>query len=96
MGNGEYESTYIMQELQNRLQGHNLDYQGPKSMAKFLHGVIRGSSYSKTLSELQDLSCTKGKEQDSNALAKTARAFHRNLVFVGCSIPVWIPRPPLV
>ncbi|KAF3602470.1 hypothetical protein F2Q69_00036753 [Brassica cretica] len=29
-------------------------------------------------------------------LAKTARSFHRELHFVGCSIPVWLPRPPQV
>ena len=30
----------------------------------------------------------------SDFLAKTARSFHRKLHFVGCSIPVWLPRPP--
>ncbi|KAF3519248.1 hypothetical protein DY000_02062928 [Brassica cretica] len=29
-------------------------------------------------------------------LAKTARSFHRELHFVGCSIPIWLPRPPQV
>ena len=27
-------------------------------------------------------------------LAKTARTFRRELLFIGCSIPVWLPRPP--
>ncbi|KAF2575880.1 hypothetical protein F2Q70_00004276 [Brassica cretica] len=27
-------------------------------------------------------------------LAKTARSFHRELLFIGCSIPIWLPRPP--
>ncbi|WZZ48823.1 hypothetical protein YC2023_048930 [Brassica napus] len=27
-------------------------------------------------------------------LAKTARSFRRELLFIGCSIPVWLPRPP--
>ncbi|KAF3556463.1 hypothetical protein F2Q69_00012511 [Brassica cretica] len=27
-------------------------------------------------------------------LAKTARSFHMELLFIGCSIPVWLPRPP--
>ncbi|WZZ85677.1 hypothetical protein YC2023_114256 [Brassica napus] len=26
-------------------------------------------------------------------LAKTARTFRRELLFIGCSIPVWLPRP---
>ncbi|KAL0802976.1 hypothetical protein Bca101_058152 [Brassica carinata] len=32
----------------------------------------------------------------SDSLARTARSFHRELHFVGCSIPVWLPRPPQV
>ena len=31
--------------------------------------------------------------QIADFLAKTARSFHRELHFVGCSIPVWLPRP---
>ena len=34
--------------------------------------------------------------QTSDFLARTARSFHRELHFVGCSIPVWLPRPPQV
>ena len=34
--------------------------------------------------------------QTSDFLAKTARSFHRELHFIGCSIPVWLPRPPQV
>ena len=30
----------------------------------------------------------------SDFLAKTARSFHRELLFIGCSIPVWLLRPP--
>ena len=30
----------------------------------------------------------------SDFLAKTTRSFHRKLHFVGCSIPVWLPKPP--
>ena len=30
----------------------------------------------------------------SHFLAKIARSFHRDLCFIGCSIPVWLPRPP--
>ncbi|KAF3569300.1 hypothetical protein DY000_02013667 [Brassica cretica] len=32
--------------------------------------------------------------QFSDFLAKTARTFRRELFFIGCSIPVWLPRPP--
>ena len=38
----------------------------------------------------------RGRNQISNFLAKTARSFHRELHFIGCSIPVWLPRPPQV
>ncbi|KAF2577723.1 hypothetical protein F2Q68_00005489 [Brassica cretica] len=30
----------------------------------------------------------------SDSLAKIARSFHRNLYYIGCSIPVWFPKPP--
>lgn len=30
----------------------------------------------------------------SDYLAKIARSFHRELYYIGCSIPVWFPRPP--
>ncbi|WZY70120.1 hypothetical protein YC2023_002360 [Brassica napus] len=32
--------------------------------------------------------------QFSDFLAKTAKTFRRELLFIGCSIPVWLPRPP--
>ena len=32
----------------------------------------------------------------ADSLARNARSFHRPLCFVGCSIPVWLPRPPQV
>ncbi|KAF2605521.1 hypothetical protein F2Q70_00024400 [Brassica cretica] len=31
------------------------------------------------------------RNQISDFLAKTARSFHRELHFIGCSIPVWLP-----
>ncbi|CAG7887827.1 unnamed protein product, partial [Brassica rapa] len=37
----------------------------------------------------------RARNQTSDFLAKTARSFHRELLFIGCSIPVWLPRPPL-
>ena len=36
------------------------------------------------------------RNQISDSLAKTARSFHRELHFIGCCIPVWLPRPPQV
>ena len=30
----------------------------------------------------------------ADSLARNARSFHRSLCFIGCSIPVWLPRPP--
>nr|VDD45176.1 unnamed protein product [Brassica oleracea] len=35
---------------------------------------------------------TQNKIDDS--LARNARSFHRFLCLIGCSIPVWLPRPP--
>ena len=35
----------------------------------------------------------RAQNQISDSLAKTARSFHRELYFVGCSIYVWLPRP---
>nr|VDD22562.1 unnamed protein product [Brassica oleracea] len=34
------------------------------------------------------------RNQFSDFLAKTARSFRRELLFIGCSIPAWLPRPP--
>nr|VDD62029.1 unnamed protein product [Brassica oleracea] len=36
----------------------------------------------------------RARNQMSDFLAKTAGTFHRELLFIGCSIPVWLPRPP--
>ena len=36
------------------------------------------------------------RNQSLDFLAKTARTFRRKLFFIGCSIPVWLPRPPQV
>ena len=36
----------------------------------------------------------RARNQFSDFLAKNARSFHRELLFIGCSIPVWLPRPP--
>ena len=30
----------------------------------------------------------------SDSLAKIARSFHRELYYIGCSVPVWFPKPP--
>ena len=32
----------------------------------------------------------------ADSLDRNARFFHRSLCFIGCSIPVWLPRPPQV
>ncbi|KAL0733781.1 hypothetical protein Bca4012_009991 [Brassica carinata] len=32
----------------------------------------------------------------ADSLSRTAHAFHRNLCFIGCSIPVWLSRPPQI
>ncbi|KAF3578617.1 hypothetical protein DY000_02033933 [Brassica cretica] len=37
----------------------------------------------------------RAQNQISDSLARTARCFHRKLYFIGCSILVWLPRPPL-
>ncbi|KAF3520068.1 hypothetical protein DY000_02060902 [Brassica cretica] len=34
------------------------------------------------------------RNQFSDFLSKTARTFRRELLFIGCSIPFWLPRPP--
>ena len=32
----------------------------------------------------------------ADSLARNVQSFHRSLCFIGCSIPVWLPRPPHV
>ena len=36
------------------------------------------------------------RNQTSDFLVRTARSFHRELFFIGCSIPVWLPKPSQV
>ncbi|KAL0660499.1 hypothetical protein Bca4012_081084 [Brassica carinata] len=38
----------------------------------------------------------RARNQLSDFLTKTARSFERELLFIGCSIPAWLPRPPQV
>ena len=38
----------------------------------------------------------RARNQTADFLGKTARSFHRELCFIGCSIAVWLPRPPQV
>ncbi|KAL0649813.1 hypothetical protein Bca4012_092504 [Brassica carinata] len=38
----------------------------------------------------------RARNQISDFLVKTARSFDRELLFIGCSIPVGLPRPPQV
>ena len=45
--------------------------------------------------EFKIIHVPRNKNKTVDALARTARTFQRDLLFFGCSIPVWIPRPPL-
>ena len=36
------------------------------------------------------------RNQFADFLGKTAKTFHRKLFFIGCSIPIWLSRPPQV
>ena len=36
------------------------------------------------------------RNQTADFFAKIDRFFYRELHFIGCSIPVWLPRPPQV
>ena len=38
----------------------------------------------------------RAQNQISDFLPRTARSFHRILYFIGCSIPVWLPRSPQI
>ncbi|KAF3592101.1 hypothetical protein DY000_02024351 [Brassica cretica] len=57
-------------------------------MAKLFDIVSRACSYSRMFSRPQDHPCSKDSQQDiRHTLAKTTPVFHRNFIFVGCSIP---------
>lgn len=87
LGNGEYDTTYYMPTLQYKLRRYN--DQGSKSLAKLFDIVSRACSYSRMFSRPQDHPCSKDSQQDiRHTLAKTTPVFHRNFIFVGCSIPV--------
>ena len=34
------------------------------------------------------------KNVSSDSLAKIAKSFHRDIYYIGCSVPIWIFRPP--
>ena len=38
----------------------------------------------------------RARNQISHFLVKNATFFHRELLFIVCSIPIWLPRPPQV
>ncbi|WZZ07027.1 hypothetical protein YC2023_092948 [Brassica napus] len=48
------------------------------------------------LSGPQHRSCSMGAQSDFRFLAKITRFFHNELFFIGCYIPLWLPRPPQV
>ena len=48
------------------------------------------------LSDFNIIHVPRAYNQILNFLTKAARSFHRELHFIGCSIPVWLPRLPQI
>ncbi|KAF2568883.1 hypothetical protein F2Q70_00027460 [Brassica cretica] len=96
VGDGEYVSTLNMPELRDRLQGVDCNDKGPPGLAKLCDRIGEDRNVTDMLPGLQHHSCSTGAQSDFRFLARTTKSFHRKLFFIGCSIPVWLPRPPQV
>ncbi|KAF3524333.1 hypothetical protein F2Q69_00050187 [Brassica cretica] len=89
VGDGEYASTLNMPELRDRLQEADCNDKGPSGLAKLCDRIGEDRDVTETLQICFP---------DFNFIhvPRTARSYHRELFFIGCSIPVWLPRPPQV
>ena len=59
MGNGEYTSTFVMSELQDGLQGSDLNDKGASRLTKFCNIIGVDKDVADMFSELQDSSYPK-------------------------------------
>ena len=74
-----------------------------KDLVSMIHDPGAWPNFSTELDELQKLKSRfpdfsivfipLSENVSSDSLAKIARSFHRDLYYIGCSIPVWFPRP---
>nr|VDD44881.1 unnamed protein product [Brassica oleracea] len=84
-------------------QTFGMDYKDLISMIKephawpsFVTELERTSTLQICFAEFKIIHIPRAQNQISDSLAMTTRTFHRELCFIGCSIPVWLPRSPQV
>ena len=75
-----------------------------KDLISMIQDPVAWPNFSTELDELQKLESRfsdfsivfipRSENVSSDSLAKIARSFHRDLYYIGCSIPIWFPRPP--
>ena len=97
MGNGKHDSTFDMSEVWDGLQGPDCNGSGSTSLAKLLNWAGDHSNSQKMY--FQDFKIAyfpRVQNEIADSLARNACSFHRPLCFIGCSIPIWLPRPPQV
>ena len=96
MGDGEYASTLTMPEFWNRLQGADCNDKGTQKWPSFATELEKIETLQINFPDFEITHVPRVRNQFPDFLAKTARTFRRELLFIGCSIPVWLPRPPQV
>ena len=68
----------------------------PQGWPRFATELERIKTLQICFPEFNIIYVPRARNHTSDFLAKTARSFHRELFFIGCSIPVWLPRSPQV
>ena len=68
----------------------------PQAWPRFATELERIETLQICFPEFNIIYVPRARNQTLDFLAKTARSLHRELFFIGCSIPVWLPRLPQV
>ncbi|CAG7864407.1 unnamed protein product [Brassica rapa] len=66
----------------------------PKEWPRFATELEKIETLQICFPDFKIIHVPRARNQFPDFLAKTARTFRRVLLFIGCSIPVWLPRPP--
>ena len=94
MGDGVDASDIDMSGFCHRLQGSSLDDARPRSMTNFFTQLKELMELKSRFTEFSIVFIPPSENVSCDSLAKIARSFHRDLYYIGCSVPIWFPRPP--
>ena len=88
-------SRYLLMLIVNHIV-FTVKFFAPNVLFKVIIGLERIEILQICFPDFKITYVPRTQNQISDSLAKTARSFHRELYFIGCSIPVWLPRLPQV